>query len=156
MKRVIALLSVCLLLLCGCSKTYKDIKVTSFEVISITPRGLNQVDALVDVGIYNPIVGFEVADVLGVLKMDGTPCVDITSDQLMISGKSEKIYRIPLHGELEPGFNPLSLLRVVQTMDFSAFTADISGKVSIRGGLGKNIEMKDLKLGELATKKMTE
>ena len=143
---------VCTLALTGCSKTYKDIKITSFEVISITPKGLNQVDALVDVGIYNPIVGFEVTDVLGVLKMDGARCVNITADQLMVSGKSEKVYRIPLHGELEPGFNPLSLLKVAQTMDFSGFTADVNGKVSMRGGLGKNIAMKDLKLGELVIK----
>ena len=143
---------VCVLALTGCSKTYKDIKITSFEVISITPKGLNQVDALVDVGIYNPIVGFEVTDVLGVLKMDGQRCVNITADQLMISGKSEKIYRIPLHGELEPGFNPLSLLKVAQTMDFSGFTADVNGKVSMRGGIGKNIAMTDLKLGELVIK----
>lgn len=152
MKRVIAILCFCILILSGCSKSYKDIKVTSFEVISITPKGLNQVDALVDVGIYNPIVGFEVTDVLGVLKMEGDPCVRISTDQLTISGKTEKVYRIPLHGELEPGFNPLSLLKVVQTMDFSSFTADVNGKVSLRGGIGKTISMTNLKLGELEKK----
>lgn len=149
MKRITAILCLCILILSGCSKTYKDIKVTSFEVISITPKGLNQVDALVDVGIYNPIVGFEVTDVLGVLKMDGEPCVNISTDQLTISGKTEKVYRIPLHGELEPGFNPLSLLKVAQTLDFSGFTADVNGKVSLRGGIGKTISLKGLKLGEL-------
>ncbi len=149
MKRITAILCLCILILSGCSKTYKDIKVTSFEVISITPKGLNQVDALVDVGIYNPIVGFEVTDVLGVLKMDGEPCVNINTDQLTISGKTEKVYRIPLHGELEPGFNPLSLLKVAQTLDFSGFTADVNGKVSLRGGIGKTIALKGLKLGEL-------
>ncbi|MBQ0127708.1 MAG: hypothetical protein MJY91_03575 [Bacteroidales bacterium] len=149
MKRITAILCLCILILSGCSKTYKDIKVTSFEVISITPKGLNQVDALVDVGIYNPIVGFEVTDVLGVLKMDGEPCVNISTDQLTISGKTEKVYRIPLHGELEPGFNPLSLLKVAQTLDFSGFTADVNGKVSLRGGIGKTIALKGLKLGEL-------
>lgn len=149
MKRLITILFFCALILTGCSKSYKDIKVTSFEVISITPKGLNQVDAVVDVGISNPIIGFEVTDVLGTLKMDGEPCVNISSNQLMISGKTEKVYRIPLHGELVPGFNPLSLLKVAQTMDFSSFTADVEGKVSIKG-VGKTIAMKDLKLGELA------
>ena len=150
MKRLVTILFFCALILSGCSKTYKDIKVTSFEVISITPKGLNQVDAVVDVGIYNPILGFEVTNVLGTLKMDGDPCVNISSDQLMIAGKTEQIYRIPLHGELVPGFNPLSLLKVAQTMDFSNFTADVTGKVAVKG-VGKNIELKDLKIGELAT-----
>ena len=150
MKRLITILFFCALILTGCNKSYKDIKVTSFEVISITPKGLNQVDAVVDVGIYNPIIGFEVTGLFGTLKMDGESCVNISSDQLMVSGKTEKVYRIPLHGELVPGFNPLSLLKVAQTMDFSSFTADVEGKVSIKG-VGKTIAMKDLKLGELAT-----
>ena len=143
---------VCMAVLTGCSKTYKDIRVTSFEVISITPKGLNQVDALVDIGVYNPIIGFEVSGLDGILKMDGKPCVDVTSERIVVNGKTEQVYRIPLHGSIVEGFNPLSLLSVTKDMDFSAFTADVSAKVSMRGGLGKNIAVKDIKVGEIANK----
>lgn len=156
MKRIARFL-ICLsavFALCSCAKTYKDIKVTSFDLVSVSPRGLTKVDALIDLGLDNPIVGFEVFDACGVVKLDGEPALTITADQLVISGHCTKVYRIPLQGEMAPGFNPLGLLSLAKEMDLSRFTADISAKVSLRGGVGKNIDMKDVPLGKLLDSQM--
>ena len=104
------------LMLCACAKTYKDIKVTSFDLVSVNPRGLTKVDALIELGLDNPIVGFEVFDACGVVKLDGEPALTITADQLVVAGRDSRGYRIPLRGELAPGFNPLGLLSLVQEM----------------------------------------
>lgn len=141
------------LMLCACAKTYKDIKVTSFDLVSVNPRGLTKVDALIELGLDNPIVGFEVFDACGVVKLDGEPALTVTADQLVVAGRDSRVYRIPLRGELAPGFNPLGLLSLVQEMDLSRFTADISAKVSLRGGVGKVIDLKDVPLGDLLDKK---
>lgn len=143
-KAMCAVLAV--FMLSGCAKSYKDIKVTGFSLVSISPRGLSGVDALVDVGIDNPSVGFEVFDLKCLVKMDGEPFVTLTSDQLVILGKTSKTYSIPLKGYLADGFNPFQLLGLLKDMDISRFKADVSARVNLRGGVGKEIKFKDLPL----------
>lgn len=153
MKRKLNILALALLcVLCGCSKSYKDIKLTSFEIISIMPRGLDAVDAVVDVGLDNPIMGFEVFNALGTIKINGQECLSVVADQLVVEGHSEKVYRVPLHGTLAPGFNPLGLLSLVKDMDMSQVTVDAKARVGLRGGIGKEIDMKDIKLDKLLKK----
>ena len=151
-KCIPVLLALFMLLLGGCAKTYKDIKVTSFDIISISPKGLDAVDAVVDVGLDNPIVGFEVFNAVASIKLSGEECMSILADQLVVEGHSEKVYRIPLHGSLSPSFNPLELLKLVKDMDLSKFTMDAKARVGLRGGLGKDIDIKDIKLEKLLKK----
>jgi len=145
MNRVIKfiLLIAAAVLVSGCAKSYKDIRVTSLKLVSVSPRGITGIDVLVELGIDNPIAGFEVFDLSGILKMDGKPCLNITADQLVVQGSSSKVYRIPLVGELDGSFNPLMLVTLFQNMDPTRFTADISARVNLRGGVGKVIELKD-------------
>lgn len=153
MKRLLpALMMMCCLFLGSCSKTYKDIKVTSFDIVSITPKGLDAVDAVIDVGIDNPIMGFELFNAVASVKMKGVECIQLFSDQLVLEGHSEKVYRIPLHGKLSSSFNPLELLTIVKDMDFSQFTMDAKARVNLRGGIGKDIDIKDIKLEKFLKK----
>lgn len=151
MKRAstILLSFILLLLVSGCAKTYKDIKVTSFDLVSVTPQGLTRVDALIDVGIDNPIVGFEVFDANGLVKLDGEPCLSITADQLVVQGKTAKTYRIPLNGVIADGFNPFQLLTLFKNLDMSRVTVDLSARVNLRGGVGKVFEFKDMPLDKM-------
>lgn len=142
------------LLMCGCSgHGIKDIKVTSVKIVSVSPRGLNGLDALLELGIHNPAMSFEVTDVTGVAKMDGQECLVVTADQLIVSGKTDKVYSVPLKGSLSEGFNPFQLLNIVGgSMDMSKITVSVKAKVALRGGIGKNIELKDIPLSSLISK----
>ena len=153
MKRVLPIILFSALMLCGCSKTYKDIKVTSFDIVSVTPKGLNQVEAVVDVGLSNPIVGLRVTDLTGTLMMAGDPCLSLRIPELDVQGRMDKVYRIPVTGTIQPGFNPLSLLSIAQSMDLSSFTADLQGRVWL-GKVGKNLELKNLKIGQMVGNKL--
>ncbi|MCQ2182349.1 MAG: hypothetical protein MJY89_02970 [Bacteroidales bacterium] len=161
MKRKICLLlaivASALSLLTSCSKT-KDIKITSFEIVSVTPRGMNGLDALVKIGINNPSVAFELTDLVGTLKLEGVPCLSITADQLIVSGKTVKTYSVPLQGQMSEGFNPFQLLRIINgySLDFDKLTVDVQGKASLRGGFGKKLEINDLKIGEYLVRNKNE
>jgi len=141
----------------SCSKM-DDIKITSFEIVSVTPRGLTGLDALVKIGINNPSVAFEVSDLVGTLRLEGAPCLSISADQLIVSGKTVKTYSVPLQGQMADGFNPFQLLRIINgySLDFDKLTLDVSGKASLRGGLGKKLEFNDIKIGEYLVKKKNE
>ena len=150
MKRFgIILLAACLLLT-SCGKGVKDIALTSFRLVSVRPPGLSGVTMLAEVGVDNSTVGFEITDVNAVLTLDSVPALLLTADQLMVEGRAQKLYTIPLKGQIAEGFNPFQLLRLISDDSvMSRLTADVSARAALRGGLGKNIEMKDIKLDSL-------
>lgn len=151
--RILLLLALALLL-AGCKgKGIKDIKVTSVRIISVTPVGLNGLTALVEVGVHNPTVAFELTDINGLARFKGQDALNVTADQLIVSGHTDKIYRIPVQGEIADGFNPLQLVRLVADENaFDDLTISVKGKVALRGGLGKKIEIKEIPLSSLMKK----
>lgn len=150
MKRFGIIFIAACLLLTSCGKGVKDIALTSFRLVSVSPQGLSGVTMLVEVGVDNPTVGFEITDVNAVLKLDSVPALLLTADQLMVEGRAQKLYTIPLKGQIAEGFNPFQLLRLISDDSvMSRLTADVSARAALRGGLGKNIEMKDIKLDSL-------
>ncbi len=149
------LLFLCLvtLLLSSCSSQVKDISVTSFRLVSIAPQGVGGITALVEVGIKNPSVGFEVTDVHAVVKMDGEEALTLTADQLMVPARSEKVYDIPLKGQIVEGFNPFQLLKLLSDSTASEkITISGSARLALRGGVGKNVDFHEKSFAELLEK----
>ena len=152
MKKVHVLLFVLLcLLLAGCKgRSIKDIKVNSARIVSVTPEGLSGLTALVEVDLHNPTVAFELMDITGVARYKGQDALKVTADQLIVAGHTDKVYRIPVQGEIVEGFNPLLLVRLISTEGtLDDITISIKGKVALRGGIGKNIELKNIPLSTL-------
>lgn len=152
MKRVFTFLLLALaLVLSGCQgKRLQDIKVTSARIVSIVPEGLSNISALIEVGIHNPSVAVELRDVVGMAHYEDMNILSVTADQLIIEGHTDKLYQIPLKGHIEEGFNPLRLIRLFggeSSMD--DITVSFRGRVSLRGGIGKDIEMEDIPLSTL-------
>ena len=141
MKRILPLLAATALLLSSCA-SYKDIRITSFEVVSLTPSGLREVDATLRVGIDNPILSFVVEDIEGTLRDGSDPLAYVVSDQLIVSGKTSKAYEIPVKGRLADSKNILSVLSTISRPD--SLKADVSLKVSLRNGIGKTLNIKDI------------
>lgn len=154
-KRIILLIAVlsAMSFATGCKKV-KEISVTSFEIVSVNPSGLTELDALIKLGIYNPMVPFEVTDATGTLKIAGKPCISLSTDQLIVAGNADKIYSIPIKGRIAEGFNPFELLKLFNgsSLDFDQLTVDVNGKVALRGGVGKKLDLKDIKLSKFSKK----
>lgn len=151
-KKLLALFGLCALIFSACSGSVKDIEVTSFNIISATPRGINELYATIELGIKNPIMAFTVQNVEGTIKIDGNPCIVLTSDQLLVDGNTEKAYLVPVKGRLSNDFNPWQLLDLLNEKDFSKLTVDATAKVALRSGIGKNIVVKDMPLDKLLKK----
>lgn len=145
MKRVIVFLALAALFLTSCA-SYKDIKVTSVEIVSLSPNGLREVDALLHVGIDNPILSFAVKDVEGVLRDGDTPVAYFVTDQLTVDGKTSKIYDIPVKGRLSESSNIMKLLEFAARRDFSNLKVDVQAHVSLRNGIGKTLNINDISI----------
>lgn len=140
------------LCLCSCGKSFQDIKVTSVDLVSLSPLGLSAVDVEVNVGVDNPTVQVALTQLNAVVKMDGTPCLNITADDVTLAAKTQDIYPLLLHGSLAEGFNPFQLLSLLGTSDFSPLTIDVFFHGALKSGLGKDFEYRDIALKDLLEK----
>ena len=149
-KRLIYVLLPLVLMLSGCAQRFKEVKPTSFEIVSVSPRGLTSIDAVVDVGVHNPAGQFTVSDISCTVRYKGDPCIDISADPVTVARRSDEVYRIPLTGTLAKGSNPFQLLELLGNQgNMEAVTLDVSARAALRGGIGKEIEYQDVPLQRL-------
>lgn len=156
MKRARVIVLVLLsLLLAGCKGGgFKDITVTSARIVSIVPEGLTGLSALVEVGIHNPSLAFELTELEGMACFRGQDAMQVSADQLIVAGHTDKVYRIPMRGHIADGFNPFQLLRLLGSdSSYDDITFSVTGRVALRGGIGKKIELRDIPLSSLLSQK---
>lgn len=152
MKRLLLILAIILPVAVSCNKV-KDITVTSVQLVSLSPHGMSELDAIVRVGIHNPTVGFEITNLSGLVKIKGQEALLMSSDQLMVSGHADKIYNIPVHGAICEGFNPFQLLNFLNSStSVDDVTVDVQARVAMRGGIGKKLDYKDIRIGQYLKK----
>lgn len=126
---IIAILAVCLT---GCSKA-GDIKVTSCDLVSLSPAGLRSIDGTVAVGIHNPIFGFKVTGTSGKVYYKGSELVDFTVDDFDVNGKSDEKYNLTGHASLARGVSLLSVLGLARNINAADYTVDVSATVKAKG-----------------------
>ena len=154
MKRIARIIVLSLLLplrLAGCKgRGFQDIAITSMKVVSIVPEGFSNVTALVEIGVHNPTVTFQLSNLEAQARFQGDVALTATSETIQIPAHSDAVYLVPLRGRLSEGFNPLKLLRLLgDEASFDDITFDVHGRASLRNGLGRNIEMLDIPLSSL-------
>ncbi|MBQ6243327.1 MAG: hypothetical protein IJK55_01255 [Bacteroidales bacterium] len=142
------------LLLAGCKKaSYKDIAITSARIVSIVPEGLTGVSALLEVEVHNPAGALELTGLEGLARYRGQEALTMTAEPVSVAARSDQTIRIPIQGRLADGFNPFQLLGMVSSgFNYDDVTLSLSGRASLRSGLGKNFELVDIPLGTLLNK----
>ena len=141
----------CVILAAACNK-FKEIDVTSCEVMSLTPKGFRSVDAVLGVGVYNPTVSFTLSDVTGNIRKDDLVIATFSGGPITIDKKSEKVYELPCTLMLEEGLSLFQVLTLIKTMDFEGYVIDASGVVSLSNGLKKNLQFKEIPVNSLLDK----
>lgn len=150
MKRLLTLLSIVTLMmsLTSCAGV-KDIKLTSFAVKSVSLSGLKSVNGVLALGIENPIMGFTISDLKGVVNRKGEEFATFSAGKLPVSRKSSKVYPLSCSGSIAKNVGLLDLMKLAGSKDFSDLTVDISVKIKLRCGIGKTLRFKEMKVSEL-------
>jgi LEA14-like dessication related protein len=151
MKRVAELLIIALAALClsSCGKSFKDIKVTSCDVVSVSPKGLTSFDAELNLGVDNPASQITLSQMNATVKMDGSPCLYLTADDVTVAPRTEQNYSLLLHGLMDSNFNPFTLLSLIKQPDLSSMTVDVRFHGALKSGIGKDFEYNDIPLKNL-------
>ena len=146
MKSLLRTLLLSILLLASCAKSLKDIKMTSFDIEALTPRGLSAIDAAVSIGIDNPTVQVTLSRMQATAKMDGIPCMYVVADDVTLEPRTQQIYRLDLHGMLDENFNPFQLLALFHQQQMELITVDVTFRGTLRNGLSKDFTYNDIPL----------
>ena len=151
--RIVILLAAMALLCCSCGGKFKDIQVTSCEVKSLTPTGFSKMEAVIELGINNPAPEIHLSDVQGIAKFEGDPCVTLTTPDIVIEGKTEKVYTVTLTGRIDRSFDLLKVVAALRDPNaLDAVTLDVETRAALSSGVGKNIVKKDIPVKDLIGK----
>lgn len=135
---------------CGVSKI-KDIKLVSAGVKYIIPTSLRTFDAMLELGIDNPAMTFNVDEVSGLIKVDDVPFASFTAGEVRVEGKQIIRYELPCSITLEPGISLIDVLKLSTRRSLDGIKADINLKVASKSGTFKApLSYKDLDLAEFS------
>ena len=150
-KLEIAILSLCVLLLSGCStvQKLKSIKVTSATVESINPMGLRGLDADLLIGLDNPATQFTLEDISGTLYNKGAEFIYFTADPVTVKARATSVYEVHASAILAPGVNLLQVLSLARNYNPEDIEIDVDFTIKLRSGVGKVISLKKLNLKEM-------
>lgn len=146
-KVFILLLAAMLAGSCGIRK-YKDIKITSFAVESITPSGLKSLDAVVEVGIDNPAPAFNIMNLEAEIYRDSVHLAHFSAENVAVEGRCDRLYKIPVSGEIDPAVTLLNLMLLARNFRSEEYSVSVKAKAMI-AGIGKELAFDDIPLERL-------
>ena len=119
------------------------------EVARVLP--LEPVDAVLELGVDNPAMSFNVSGIDGSIRVDEVPFATFTAGELRVEGKKILRYELPCSITLEPGISLLDVLKLSTRRSLDGIKADVNLKVASKNGaLKAPLSYKDLDLAEFS------
>ena len=149
--RQVRLFALALMLLaataCG---NFKDIKINSCKLGSVSLRGLSAVDAVLDVEIDNPAMAFTISDIDGaVITAEADTAIVIKGGPVDISRKSVKTYQVPCTATLGPAMDLMTLINTVSAGNYSGYDLDMVLTVQLKNGISREVKLDEISLADL-------
>ena len=137
------------LLLGSCAKV-KQVDVTSFELDSVTPRGLRALTLTMSVGVHNPVNEITLSEISGEAVVSGKVIGNVAMAPVVLTARKDSTYKVKADVTLAEGVSVFEVLALAK--DRSAIengTANVYAKAKLKGGPSKKIKMEDVPLKKL-------
>ena len=137
------------LLLGSCAKV-KQLGVTSFELDSVTPRGLRALTLTMSVGVHNPAKEITLSEISGEAVVSGKVIGNVAVAPVVLTARKDSSYMVKADLTLAEGVSVFEVLALAK--DKSAIengTANVYAKAKLKGGPSKKIKMEDVPLKKL-------
>jgi len=153
MKRSIKILLLLSAVLClsGCANKFKQIKITSAAIESVSPAGLKTFDAVVALGIDNPAPAFNIMNLRADVKKDTLAMIHLSGENIAVAGRREQVYKVPVKAQIDSSVTLLQLAIMARNFKPADYTVDISARAVV-GGIGKNLSYTGIPLATLLEK----
>ena len=142
-------IAIMVLILGSCAKV-KQVGVTSFELDSITPKGLRALTVKMSVGVHNPANEITLSEISGEAVVSGKVIGNVAVAPVVLTARKDSSYTVKADLTLAEGVSVFEVLALAK--DKSAIengTANIYAKAKLKGGPSKKIKMEDVPLKKL-------
>ena len=142
-------IAIMVLILGSCAKV-KQVGVTSFELDSVTPRGLRALTLTMSVGVHNPAKEITLSEISGEAVVSGKVIGNVAVAPVVLTARKDSSYTVKADLTLAEGVSVFEVLALAK--DKSAIengTANVYAKAKLKGGPSKKIKMEDVPLKKL-------
>ena len=136
------------LLLGSCAKV-KQVGVTSFELDSVTPRGLRALTLTMSVGVHNPANEITLSEISGEAVVSGKVIGKVTVDPFTMKKRSVEVYHLNARVNLGEGVSLYDMVMLMDDKVLGECVVDVTAKGKLKSGLAKTITKKDIPLKKL-------
>ena len=137
------------LILGSCAKV-KQVGVTSFELDSITPKGLRALTVKMSVGVHNPANEITLSEISGEAVVSGKVIGNVAMAPVVLTARKDSTYKVKADVTLAEGVSVLEVLALAKNKSaIENGTANIYAKAKLKGGPSKKIKMEDVPLKKL-------
>ncbi len=131
------------LLLAGC-RDYRDIRVTSCSIESLSPHGLRSAGIALCVGVSNPAREIRLSDMEGTVRLGGEALGTFNAEPVVIPAKSFSEVDVDAQVHADASMSFMQAISLFSRLDPKECTVDISLTVKIKGGLRKRLSFKNV------------
>lgn len=137
------------LLLGSCAKV-KQVGVTSFELDSVTPRGLRALTLTMSVGVHNPANEITLSEISGEAVVSGKVIGNVAVDPLTLAARADSTYAVKADVTLAEGVSVMQVLALAGKIGaLDEASANISAKAKLKSGPAKKLKMDNIPLKKL-------
>lgn len=138
--RIVVAVFAAVLALSGCGKI-QDIRPTSLEMESISPRGLTAVEADFKLGIHNPSMQIGLSDIFAEVVVYGKIIGNLSVAPFVMEARSDKVYDMTALVALNKGYSILNLVPLMKDPEaMKNAYVNIRVKATLKGGLSKQLK----------------
>ena len=131
----------------GCS-SYRDIRIGTCKVESISPVGLKAVDAGLSIDVYNPAREITVSGISGTVYYEGAEIGFFEAPEVVVPGKTSSKVSFDVRATLSSSLNLIQIMSMASGFKAERLTLDISMTVGVKGGLKKKFDFEKLPVSD--------
>lgn len=144
-KSIFLIVILAVFLVQGCAK-FKDVRIVSCRVESVSLKGLRGVSAVLSAAVENPAAAMTLSDISGRIRLGDREMGTFSAEPVVIEGRTVSECPVHVTFSLDSSLSLLELVPMVRGLDPGRLTADVSLKVKIRGGAARRVKLEGVPL----------
>lgn len=147
--RLLLLVCVVIMSLVSCNKI-REIRPTSFELVSVSPKGFYSADVDFKLGIHNPALQIGFSDIFAEVVLNGKVIGNVSVAPFVMEAKSDKVYDMNALLALNKGTSVLNLIPLLKNPD-AMKNAHINLRVraTLKNGISKELVWNEVPVEKL-------
>lgn len=147
--RLLLLVCVAIMSLVSCNKI-REIRPTSFELVSVSPKGFYSADVDFRLGIHNPALQIGFSDIFAEVVLNGKVIGNVSVAPFVMEAKSDKVYDMNALLALNKGTSVLNLIPLLKNPD-AMKNAHINLRVraTLKNGISKELVWNEVPVEKL-------